>query len=134
MKAKLSILLAYLQARWTRFTAWVRLWPDIWAEAAGILIFIASAPLFGWIANRFGGIESGILKNLVIAALEISFINALVFVGILLNFSIIFDWYKKKHAIEKDWFSLTPWQRFIAFLVVYSSLFFSGVLLLSSLQ
>lgn len=127
MKEKIAMI-------WAKVTAWFRLWPDIWAEVLAIVLFIFMAPLFGWIASHFGGVESGILQNLIITGLEISFINAMVFLGILLNFSIIFDWYKKKHAIEKDWFSLTPWQRFATFLIIYSSLFLSGVLLISSLQ
>lgn len=123
-----------IKSLWTRFIAWIKLWPDIWAEVLAIAVFIFMAPLFGWIASHFGGVESGILQNLIITGLEISFINAMVFLGILLNFSIIFDWYKKKHVLSKDWFNLTPWQRFATFLIIYSSLFLSGVLLISSLQ
>lgn len=119
---------------WTRFRQWVDLWPDVWAQNAGIAVFILSAPVFGWIANQFGGVESGILQNLIIVALEISFVNALIFLGILLNYRVIFDWYKKKPAFVKDWLSLTSWQRFTVFLVLYCSLFLSGVLLLASLQ
>lgn len=127
LKEKFTIL-------WTRFRAWVELWPDVWAQNAGIAVFILSAPLFGWIANQFGGVESGILQNLIIVAVEISFINALIFLGILLNYRVVFDWYKKKPAFIKDWFNLSPWQRFTTFLVLYCSLFLAGVLLLASLQ
>jgi biotin transporter BioY len=119
---------------WSQFTEWLQLWPDSLGILACVLAFILTAPLFGWLADQFGDIESAILNNLLITVLEISYVNALVFLGILLNFRIIFDWYKKKHAIEKDWFTLTAWQRFIVFLVLYSSLFLSVVLLLSSLQ
>lgn len=130
----LSDLKAKLKALWIRFVDWIKLWPDVPGEMGALFLFIASAPLFGWIADQFGDVESGILQNLVITGLEISFINALVFLGILLNFRVVFDWYKKKHAIEKDWFLLTPWQRFIAFLVLYCSLFLSSVILMASLQ
>jgi hypothetical protein len=93
-----------------------------------------SAPLFGYIANRFGGIESGILSNLLIVALEISFINALIFLGILLNFPNLFDWYKKQNLVKSDWLNLSSWQRFALFMLLYSCLFLAGVILLASLQ
>lgn len=124
----------WIKSKWTQLLAWIKLWPDLPAEIIGIGLFILSAPLFGWLANFLGAPEAGILQNLLITGLEIAFINAIVFIGILLNFTIIFDWYKKPHAIEKDWFSLTPWQRFTTFLILYSSLFISGVLLMASLQ
>lgn len=124
----------WIRSRWTQLLAWIKLWPDLPAEFLGIGLFILSAPLFGWVANYLGAPEAGILQNLVILGVEIAFINAIVFVGIVLNFKIIFDWYKKPHAIEKDWFSLTPWQRFTTFLILYCSLFISGVLLIASLQ
>lgn len=129
-----SQLAAWINCKWMQLLAWIKLWPDFPAEILGIGLFIISAPLFGWVANFLGGPEAGILQNLLITGLEIAFINAIVFIGILLNFKIIFDWYKKPHAIEKDWFSLSPWQRFTTFLILYCSLFISGVLLISSLQ
>lgn len=130
----LNQLTTYLKSAWERFTKWIALWPDVWAELLAIGVFLLSAPIFGFIANKFGGVESGILANLIITALEISFINALVFLGILLNFKVIFDWYKKKPTFTKDWFNLTAWQRFSIFMWLYSSLFLAGVILIASLQ
>ncbi len=131
---RLDQLRSRVTSLWTQFTDWVKLWPDVLAQMGGMIVFIASAPLFAWLADQFGDVESGILQNLIITGLEVSFISGLVFLGILLNFRIIFDWYKKKHAIEKDWFALTSWQRFLVFLILFCSLFFSIVYLAASLQ
>lgn len=130
----LNQLSTTLRSAWLRFRRWVALWPDSWAEIIGIFLFILSAPIFAWMADKFSGPEASILQNLLIVALEIPFINALAFLGILLNFTVIFDWYKKKPTFNKDWFSLSPWQRVATFLIIYVSFFLAGVLLVSSLQ
>jgi hypothetical protein len=113
---------------------WVSLWPDTILLLVGVSIFILSAPIFSWLSGMIGGPESGLLNNFIIVAMEISLINALVFLGIKLNFPITFDWYKKKHALPKEWLQITPWQRFIIFSILYVALFFAGVFLMASLQ
>lgn len=124
----------YLRTKFTAFVDWLKLWPDFLLLPVGIALFVLTAPLFSMLAGRIGGPESGVLNNFIIVAIEISLISALVFLGIKFNFPIIFDWYKKSHALPKDWLKLSPWQRFITLLVLYTALFLAGVLLMASLQ
>lgn len=134
MKAYFTLFFLFIRGLWSRLTAWVNLWPDYLAEALGILLFLATAPLFSWVAGWIGGTEAAILQNILIVALEIPVINLLAFLGILFNFKVVFDWYKKKHVIGKDWHALTSWQRWTVFLALYISFLFSAVLLFASLQ
>lgn len=134
MTTRLKQLISWLRARSKQIHDWVKLWPDVLLLVAGIALFILTAPIFSWMAGMIGGPESGLLNNFIIVAIEISLINALIFLGVKFNFPIIFDWYKKPHTLPNDWFNLSPWQRFLTFLVLYTSLFLAGVLLMSSLQ
>lgn len=119
---------------WQRFKAWTDTWPEIWAAPLSILLFLATIPVFNWLMSVTQAPELAILQNVLITGIEIAAVNALVFLGILLNFPIIFDWYKKPHALTSDWLKLSSWQRILTFLALYLALFLASVLLFSSLQ
>jgi hypothetical protein len=119
---------------WQRIKSWVDTWPETWAAPLAILLFLASIPLFNWLMSVTQAPELAILQNILITGIEIAIVNAMVFLGILLNFRIIFDWYKKPHALSSDWLKLTSWERIRTFLALYLALFFAAVLLFTSLQ
>lgn len=133
-----SNLLTRLKASASHAYQWIKRWPEIWAVPLGILIFLLATVLL-FRMDQQAGIQDpfltdpGILQNLFLTSLEVAFINGIVFIGILLNFGVIFDWYKKG-IIKRDWLALTPWQRTTFFFILYFGLLFTAALLMGSLQ
>jgi hypothetical protein len=119
---------------WTRLKSWLERWPETWAEPLGIVLFLATIPLFNWMLSASRAPEMMTLQNIIITGIEIAAINALAFIGILLNFSVIYDWYKKKNPLKSDWLKLEPWQRWLTFILLYLGFFLAGSLLFASLQ
>lgn len=119
---------------WNRLIKWVKLWPETWAAPLAILLFLGTIPLFNWLLQATKAPELAILQNILITGIEIAAVSALAFLGLLLNFPVIFDWYKKPYALSSDWLKLTPWQRILTFLALYIPYILVLALLFSSLQ
>ena len=114
----------------------ISLWPGTWGILVALAIFLISYPLvliFQSDDMNIGVLDPGFLQNLPFASLEIIFLNEIIFLGIMLNFPILWHWYKKK-VYRTDWLTLNPFQRWLIFILLYSLLFFCGTMLLTSLQ
>lgn len=122
-----------LKERLSKLREWVKRWPETWAEPLGILLFVLTIPLFNWLLSASKAPEIITLQNILIVGIQLAAINALIFIGILLNFRAVYDWYKKKILVS-DWMKLSPWQRWITFIVFYLVLFLAAALLFASLQ
>lgn len=125
---------ANLNSKWKSFVEWVKLWPDAWSIPLSIFLFILTIPLFNWMLSVTVAPELAILQNFLIVSVEIAGANLLAFLGILLNFSIIYDYYKKPHAFTSDWLKITAWQRIQIFIAIYLVFILAVVWLLTSLQ
>lgn len=123
-----------LKELWAKIKKWAERWPESWAEPLGIVLFVATIPLFNWLLSASRAPEFMTLQNIIITGIEIAAINALAFIGILLNFRVIYDWYKKNNPLRSDWLKLTPWQRWLTFILIYLGFFLAGTLLFASLQ
>ena len=122
---------------WPKFKEFLSLWPGSWGILILIGIYALSYPLLLMIDGKFdtnvGLNDPGLLQNLPFTSLEIVFLNEIIFLGIMLNFPIVWHWYKKE-VYKNDWLNLSSYQRWLIFLLLFSIFFFSGTWLLSSLQ
>jgi hypothetical protein len=109
----------------------VKLWPELWSLPAALAMFLISSWLLRLIDPTSGLFDIGVLHVLTVSLVLMPAINAAVFAGIKFNFPILWDYYKK-NIIVKDWLNLQPWQRLTFLFVLYLSLFFAGIALLSS--
>lgn len=123
----------YLQALSLQAWQWIKRWPEVWAIPLGMLFFLLASIMLFRLDHQVSITDPGIIQNLFITGLEVAFINGMVFLGILLNFTVIFDWYKKG-ILKRDWLALTPWQRTSFFFMLYFGLLFTAALLMGSLQ
>ena len=121
-----------LKASWSRFKAWLRLWPDSLALPVALIGFLISIPILRWIDPTSGIFDTGIFQIVLVLAVLLTAINALVFLGLEFNFPLIWDWYKKD-ILKRDWLSLAPWQRLTFFFLLYFGLFILSVWIVTSL-
>lgn len=121
-----------LKASWSRFKAWLRLWPDSLALPVALIGFWISIPILRWIDPTSGIFDTGIFQIVLVLAVILTAINALVFLGLEFNFPLIWDWYKKD-ILKRDWLSLAPWQRLTFFFLLYFGLFILSVWIVTSL-
>lgn len=121
-----------LKASWSRFKAWLRLWPDSLGLPVALLGFWISIPILRWIDPTSGIFDTGIFQIVLVLAVLLTAINALVFLGLEFNFPLIWDWYKKD-ILKRDWLSLAPWQRLTFFFLLYFGLFILSVWIVTSL-
>lgn len=121
-----------LKASWSRFKAWLRLWPDSLALPVALIGFWISIPILRWIDPTSGIFDTGIFQIVLVLAVLLTAINALVFLGLEFNFPLIWDWYKKD-ILKRDWLSLAPWQRLTFFFLLYFGLFILSVWIVTSL-
>lgn len=121
-----------LKASWSRFKAWLRLWPDSLGLPVALIGFWISIPILRWIDPTSGIFDTGIFQIVLVLAVLLTAINALVFLGLEFNFPLIWDWYKKD-ILKRDWLSLAPWQRLTFFFLLYFGLFILSVWIVTSL-
>lgn len=118
---------------WNHIKSFIMLWPGTWAVFLPMLILLLSYPILLKINDKVGLLDPGLIQNIPFGIIQVIVINEFAFLGILFNFSIVFDWYKKG-VFKSDWLTLSPKERWLIFLLIYCLLSISAVILISSLQ
>lgn len=110
-------------------TGFLKRWPELLGLPLALLIFLLSAPLLRLLDPTAAVYDLGILQKIFLGVITLLALNAAVFMGIKFNFPTVYSYYKRLLIVE--FFQITPWQRILLFLSLYSLLFVAGALIVS---
>lgn len=105
----------------------IKLWPELWAVPLVLMAIILSPYFLRWMDPTAATYDAGVLQIYIFAALGLTLGNALVWLGIRLNFFGMYRFYARDFRLTFN--NLSGGQKICALLALYSVLLFCFVLL-----
>lgn len=104
----------------------IRLWPELWSVPLALAIFHFSPMLLRHIDPMAATFDAGVLQNIVFAVVAILVFSGASFMGIKLNFPLLYEYYEKLSG--ESFLKLSEKSKVIILLCVYFGFLFAFVL------
>jgi hypothetical protein len=106
-----------------------QLWPGMYGVPFLLIAWILSPYFLRLLDSTAATFDAGVLQIYLYAAIGIVLFNDLSFLGIKMNFPVVFQFYKEEAG--KAFKDLTSWQKIVTLVVLYLGLLLAFVLLAS---
>lgn len=113
-------ILTLLKALFTYLVNKSKVWPEIYSLPLALVVWLVSPYAIWMVDPSAATFDSGILQIIVYVVVAITAFNGIVFLGIKLNFPVVYEFYKKTAGLAFD--KLTEFQKICVLLFLYISL------------
>lgn len=115
-----------------KIISWLFMWDGVWTIPLAFLLFLLFGRFGEWYwGEGFGAMTPEFFHSILFAAIVVVALNFISWLGMWFNFNGIFQYYFSRP--DRDFNSLTPFQKICVVLFVYSLFFISGLLVIVNL-
>ena len=110
----------YIKQAFTYMVNKSKVWPEIYSLPLALLVWLISPYAIWMLDPTAATFDTGILQIIVYVVVAITAFNGIVFLGIKLNFPVVYEFYKRTAGASFD--KLTDFQKICILLFLYISL------------